>query len=120
MRILNWPLLAVAFALAPLAHAQVSLPPKQPVVVAQTVDYRTEIIAYVVDPCFLDSVKRNRVEGVSDQDMLALLKVMQAGAVDDMVGSLLPVVQKMETLEQRAIIYATGAQVCINAARKGQ
>ena len=37
-----------------------SLPPEQPVSVAQTIDYRSEIITRVVGPCFLDSVKRNR------------------------------------------------------------
>ena len=80
-----------------------SLPPEQPVSVAQTIDYRSEIIIRVVDPCFLDSVKRNRVEGVSDQDMLTMVKVMQADTVDSVIATLLPIVQEIDTLEQRAV-----------------
>ena len=81
---------------------------------------RDEIISQVVDPCYLDVVKRNRVEGITDQQMLALLKVMQADDVDKMVASLMPVVRKLDSPEQRTAIYTMGKMVCINSARQGQ
>ncbi len=81
---------------------------------------RDEIIQEVVDPCYLDAVLRNPVEGVSDQQMFELLKIMQADNTEQVVDSLLPIVSKLGSKQERAAMYKIGKQICIQASRRGK
>jgi len=81
---------------------------------------RDEIVKYVVEPCYLDAVMRNRVEGVADQQMLELLKIMQSDETEKMVNALLPVISKAKSAQERLVIYEIGKQTCIQAARGAQ
>lgn len=81
---------------------------------------RDEIIQEVIDPCYLDAVLRNRVEGVSDQQMLELLKIMQADGTENMINALLPIVSKAESFQGRTVIYEIFKKKCIEAARSAQ
>ena len=81
---------------------------------------RDEIIEKVIDPCYLDMVLRNRVEGVSDQQMLELLKIMQADETENMIDAVLPIVSKAESFQGRSAIYEIFKQQCIEAARSAQ
>ena len=65
-------------------------------------------------------VQRNRVEGVSDQQMLELLKLMQVSNIEKSINALMPVVSKAESTQARALIYELGKQTCIQAARSTQ
>lgn len=81
---------------------------------------RDEIIEKVIDPCYLDTVLRNPVEGVSAQQMLELLKVMQADEAENAINALLPIVSKAESSQGRTAIYEIFKQQCIEAARSAQ
>lgn len=86
---------------------------------ANDVSLRAEVEKHVVDPCFLDAARRNRIDGVSDQEMIDLLKAMQSDAVDTIMTSLLPLVRDIETMEGRSAVYTFGRMACIQGARGG-
>ena len=79
---------------------------------------RSEIMQNVIDPCYLDSAKRNAVEGVSPEDMVPLMKMLAGDAVEQAILSLLPIVAKLDTFEERAMFYVMGQQMCIQSARQ--
>ena len=96
-----------------------SLPPGVSATPVALVDYRAEIMEYVVDPCYLDMALRNPVEGVSPEQLAELAKMVSAKSVNEMVESLQPLVAKLDELEQRRVFYAMGKKVCVDAARAG-
>ena len=86
-------------------------PPREP----GRKDYRAEIEAEVIDPCYLAIIRRQEpVEGVSNQQMLELLKIVETANVTQMVQTLLPVV----TGKTRTHIYELGKMVCINSSKQ--
>ena len=82
----------------------------------QTEVLRNEIVAYVVNPCYLASALRNPVEGFSAEQTVELVKLMTPQATDDLVAALLPIVQRIDTLEQRVVFYEIGKKMCIDSA----
>ncbi|MYH69077.1 MAG: hypothetical protein F4147_02835, partial [Gammaproteobacteria bacterium] len=54
-------------------------------------DYTAEIMQHIVDPCFAHSAsKQERVAGMSETDMVELMKIMSAQAVQDTIDVTLP------------------------------
>lgn len=94
-----------------------SLPPSAPTALAMQVadglDYRAEIIANVIDPCYL-TLLRNKggIKGMEDATAVEMLKVMQMDSVNELVSAVLPVVVGKD-LEFRTSYYKIGVMQCI-------
>ena len=79
---------------------------------------RQEIINSVLKPCWMQAVKKNRVEGVTDDQMLELIMLMQASEVDKVVASVNTLLQHANTTEEQAAVLSMSRTVCINAINK--
>ena len=96
-----------------------SLPPGVSAIPVAQVDYRGEIMEHVVHPCYLDIARRNTLEGITPEDYAALLLVIAANSVEEMVQQVTTLVAQLETLEERSMVYNMGRMLCIRSAREG-
>ena len=80
---------------------------------AQTDDeYRTEIMEHIVDPCFQYSAsKQEPPAGMSETEMVTLMKIMSPQAVEDTVSVTLPVV-KGKPVDDRMKVYELSLKIC--------
>ena len=81
-------------------------------------DYKAEIMQHIVDPCFQYSAgKQEPVDGMSEAEMVTLMKIMSPDAVQDTIDVTLPVV-KGKPIEARMEIYKLGLDTCIRGVGK--
>lgn len=80
--------------------------------------YRAEIIAQVVDPCMLSSVRSaGLTEFVSEAEALDLMKTMQTEVVETTVAALVPLVTG-QPAAAREQMYAASLNICISSAEE--
>lgn len=80
-------------------------------------DYRSEIEKYMIDPCMLATVEGqdlNKMLGGKDT-ALRLLKAFSKQELDQAMQELLPIVSKLDKLEDRVALYEAGKNMCIEA-----
>ena len=76
-------------------------------------DYKAEIMLNIVDPCFAHSAgKQEPVGGMSESEMVTLMKMMSPDAVQDTIDVTLPVVTG-KPLDARMQVYELGLKLCI-------
>ena len=81
-------------------------------------DYKAEIMQHIVDPCFQYSAgKQETVDGMSESEMVTLMKLMSPQAVEDTVSVTLPVV-KGKPVDDRMKVYEIGLKLCIQGTGK--
>lgn len=81
-------------------------------------DYKAEIMQHIVDPCFAYSASKSEpLDGISESEMVELMKLMSPGAVQDTIDVTLPAV-KGQPLEARKQVYALGLKLCIKGTGK--
>ena len=77
--------------------------------------YRDEIIRHVVDPCYLDIIDMQNLDG-DKESWLNMLKIMQENNVDHMVSSVHGLVENVDSFEQRKDLYSTFYRICSESA----
>ena len=81
-------------------------------------DYEAEIMQHIVDPCFQYSAgNAEPIPGVSESEMVTLMKLMSPQAVQDTIDVTLPVVRGKPS-EARMEIYKFGLKTCIRGTGK--
>lgn len=81
-------------------------------------DYKAEIMQHVVDPCFQYSANKSEpIAGISETEMVTLMKMISPQAVEDTINVTLPVVRG-KLPEARKEIYKFGLNTCIRGAGK--
>ena len=81
-------------------------------------DYKAEVMQHIVDPCFQYSAgKAEPIPGVSESEMVTLMKMMSPQAVQNTIDVTLPVV-KGKPIEARMEIYKFGLNTCIRGTGK--
>ena len=78
---------------------------------------RDEIMKYSVDPCLMDTAKRQKVTGMTTEDVFHTLKLMQMSNNEETVTAILPIVSSIPSLEDRLPLYAKFAGICIRSSR---
>ena len=90
-----------------------------PAAEATTTDYRAEIVARVVDPCIVGMARaRPEFNAVSDEDIVALMKLSKPGAWDEMIRSTTPIVTGKNDAT-RTLVYKLFLAECIRAGTSG-
>ena len=79
---------------------------------------RAEIMEYVIDPCYLDSAKRNVVDGISPEEMVPFMKLIAAESIEQTMVAVITLVSQLDKFEDRAVFYVLGQNMCIDSARK--
>ncbi len=75
-------------------------------------DYTAEIMQHIVDPCFAYSAgKQEPVAGMSESEMVTLMKMMSPQAVEDTINVTLPVV-KGKPVDDRMKVYELSLKIC--------
>ena len=79
-------------------------------------DYKAEIMQHIIDPCFEYKAKNAEpIEGLTEENMMTLLKLDAAQHVLETIKVTLPIVrEKLE--DARMGIYKAGRELCIEAA----
>lgn len=81
-------------------------------------DYKAEIMQHIVDPCFQYSASKSEpLDGISETEMVELMKLMSPSAVQDTIDVTLPTV-KGQPLDARMQVYALGLKLCIKGTGK--
>ena len=81
-------------------------------------DYTAEIMQHIVDPCFQYSAgKQEPVAGMSEAEMVTLMKIMSPDAVQDTIDVTLPVV-KGKPVDDRMKVYEIGLKICMQGTGK--
>lgn len=81
-------------------------------------DYKAEITQHIVDPCFQYSASKSEpLDGISESEMVELMKLMSPNAVQDTIDVTLPSV-KGQPPEARMRIYELGLKLCIKGTGK--
>ena len=81
-------------------------------------DYKAEIMQHIVDPCFQYSAsKQDPPAGMSESEMVELMKIMSPQAVQDTIDVTLPVV-KGKPVDDRMKVYEIGLKLCIQGTGK--
>lgn len=82
------------------------------------IDYEAEIVEHVVDACYLDGIRRRDDAELfgSEQEALEIVKLLNAGPIQQMIEAVLPLVAGQDR-ETRMAIYEFGAATCARAAR---
>ena len=81
--------------------------------------YRNEIMQYTVDACYLEIARNSNIEeeyGMTLEEIVDLMKTLQAENITKMVPSIEPLVNNMESRQERMAIYAVFKKLCIDAA----
>ena len=86
---------------------------------AQSSDvYDTEIMAQVVDPCFMASVQRNNLdEFITEAQALELIKLIEAESIVELVEAIRPLVQGKDE-ETRGAVYKISLAACVSGAEQ--
>ena len=75
--------------------------------------YRKEIMVYVIDPCYRYSLEMiGGIPGLTGNQALDLLKIMQKDETEQMIRVVLPLV-KGQTKDARDSIYKFSKEQCI-------
>ena len=81
-------------------------------------DYKAEITANIIDPCFQYSASKSEpLDGISESEMVELMKLMSPDAVQDTIDVTLPAV-KGQPPEARMRVYELGLKLCIRGTGK--
>ena len=81
-------------------------------------DYTNEIMQHIVDPCFKYSASKSEpVAGMSEAEMVTLMKIMSPDAVQDTIDVTLPVVRG-KPVDDRMKVYEIGLRLCIQGTGK--
>ncbi len=81
--------------------------------VQASADTRAEIIEYVIDPCFMQGIRDNKLDVTLGKDeALKLLKMMQRENVETMIRAVQPLVVGKELSVRRAV-YTMGLSQCL-------
>ena len=81
-------------------------------------DYKAEIMQHIIDPCFQYSASKSEpLDGISESEMVELMKLMSPDAVQDTIDVTLPVV-KGQPVEDRTKVYEIGLRLCIQGTGK--
>lgn len=81
-------------------------------------DYMNEIMQHIIDPCFKYSASKSEpVAGMSESEMVTLMKIMSPDAVQDTIDVTLPVV-KGTPVDDRMKVYEIGLRLCIQGTGK--
>lgn len=82
-------------------------------------DYTEEIMQHIIDPCFEYKAKNAEpIEGLSEKDMMTLLKLNSSKNVLETITVTLPIVRDKPE-DARMGIYKAGRELCIEAAGDG-
>ena len=93
-----------------------SLPAKPATAAPATSDYRSEIIAHVVHPCFKIAVQKLNIASEEESETTAwLVMSMKADDVDAMVNALLPVAKSTADLQARQRMYLRAKETCVES-----
>jgi len=79
---------------------------------------RDEIIAKVIDPCYRELAKAHAIEGISDQQLIEMVKMTQAENIDASVEAVQTLLRQVNTSDGREMIFELAKQACIEAAKK--
>ena len=80
------------------------------------VDYRAEIEAQVIDPCYLAVIRRETL-GIDAAQMLPLVKLMQKPLVQESIAVLLPIINGLD-VKGRETVCAASLRTCLEGAGK--
>lgn len=81
-------------------------------------DYTNEIMQHIVDPCFQYSASKSEpLDGISESEMVELMKLMSPDAVQDTIDVTLPAI-KGQPPEARMQVYELGLKLCIKGTGK--
>ena len=81
-------------------------------------DYTAEIMQHIIDPCFTYSTSKSEpVAGMSETEMVTLMKIMSPDAVQDTIDVTLPVVRG-KPADDRMKVYEIGLRLCIQGTGK--
>ena len=81
-------------------------------------DYKAEIMENIVDPCFQYSASKSEpLDGISESEMVELMKLMSPDAVQETIDVTLPAV-KGQSPEARKQVYELGLKICIRGTGK--
>ena len=86
---------------------------------AQAVDYRQEIMTEVIHPCYRAIMRhKGGIVGVTEDEALELLLLMQAKNVEIMVATIRPLVSGKQR-KARELLYQLGLRQCISGGTGG-
>jgi len=81
--------------------------------------YRDEIIANVVDPCFLQYIRDSGLDSMGEENALLLLKTTQANEVEEMIEAVYPTLVGKEA-DMQKILYGVFTRRCIAHINRNQ
>ena len=79
----------------------------------KTVDFRGEIERFVITPCLEATASRNLTEFVSLDQAVSLLRLTDEGSIETAIRLTSPVVEDVESLEDRKLIYDFALERCL-------
>jgi len=81
-------------------------------------ELQAEIMRHIIDPCFAHSASKSEpIAGMSEKDMVTLMKLMSPDAVVDTVDVTLPAVRG-QPADARKKVYEIGLKLCIKGTGK--
>lgn len=92
--------------------------PSQEIFAQSDDELKAEIMRHIVDPCFQYSASKSEpIDGMSETDMVMLMKLMSPDAVVDTVDVTLPAVRG-QPADNRMKVYEIGLKLCIQGTGK--
>ena len=82
-------------------------------------DLDAEIIRYVVDPCYLEIARHDVNPGVTPEEMVEIVKMVEADTIAEMITSVRPIIDGIQDAEARQGLYNSLRQMCVAAALGG-